>query len=113
LVTFDVTESSVYGWQKMCRAGGLAAFSTKIASAARRCGRSRRGLGCRPGCWAWTGHRKSTIRRKLGELAAAGKAADLIVALARRHAGTRPEALGFLYADGHARAPRGLPRRVL
>ena len=44
-----------------------------------------------------------TIRRKLGELAAAGKAADLIMALARRHAGTRPEALGFLYADGHAR----------
>jgi lambda repressor-like predicted transcriptional regulator len=44
-----------------------------------------------------------TIRRKLGELAAAGKAAELIMALARRHAGTRPEALGFLYADGHAR----------
>ena len=48
-----------------------------------------------------------TIRRKLGELAAAGKAADLIMALARRHAGTRPEALGFLYADGHARAYYG------
>jgi hypothetical protein len=48
-----------------------------------------------------------TIRRKLGELAAAGKAADLIMALARRHAGTRPEALGFLYADGHARAYHG------
>ncbi len=29
---FDVTESSVYGRQKMCRAGGLAALSTKIAS---------------------------------------------------------------------------------
>jgi transposase len=48
-----------------------------------------------------------TIRRKLGELAAAGKAADLIMALARRHAGTRPEALGFLYVDGHARAYYG------
>ena len=48
-----------------------------------------------------------TIRRKLGELAAAGKAADLIMALARRHADTRPEALGFLYADGHARAYHG------
>ena len=48
-----------------------------------------------------------TIRRKLGELAAAGKAADLIMALARRHAGTRPEALGFLYADGHVRAYHG------
>ena len=44
-----------------------------------------------------------TIRRKLGELAAAGQAADLIMALARHHAGTRPEALGFLHADGHAR----------
>jgi transposase-like protein len=48
-----------------------------------------------------------TIRRKLGELAAAGKAADLIMALARHHAGTRPEALGFLYADGHARVYYG------
>ena len=45
-----------------------------------------------------------TIRRKLGELAAAGKAADLIMALARRYAAVRPEALGFLHADGHARA---------
>ncbi|MGO9161847.1 MAG: putative transposase [Streptosporangiaceae bacterium] len=36
-----------------------------------------------------------TIRRKLGELAAAGKAADLIMALARRHAAARPQALGF------------------
>jgi transposase len=45
-----------------------------------------------------------TVRRKLGELAAAGKAADLIMALARRHAAARPQALGFLYVDGHARA---------
>ena len=29
------------------------------------------------------------------------------MALARRHAATRPEALGFLYADGHARAYHG------
>ena len=48
-----------------------------------------------------------TIRRKLGELAAAGKAADLIMALARRHAAARPEALGFLYVDGHARVYYG------
>src|SRR5207247_5911173 len=48
-----------------------------------------------------------TIRRKLGELAAAGKAADLMMALARRHAAARPDALGFLYADGHARAYYG------
>jgi transposase-like protein len=52
-----------------------------------------------------------TIRRKLGELAAAGKAADLIMALARRHAAARPDALGFLYVDGHARVYCG-PRDV-
>ena len=48
-----------------------------------------------------------TIRRKLGELAAAGKAADLIMALARRHAAARPDTLGFLYIDGHARVYYG------
>jgi hypothetical protein len=48
-----------------------------------------------------------TIRRKLGELAAAGKAAELIMALARRHAAARPDTLGFLYVDGHARAYYG------
>jgi hypothetical protein len=48
-----------------------------------------------------------TIRRKLGELAAAGKAAGLIMALARRHAAARPDALGFLYVDGHARVYYG------
>ena len=45
-----------------------------------------------------------TIRRKLSELAGAGKAHELVMALARRHAAARPQALGFLYADGHARA---------
>jgi hypothetical protein len=48
-----------------------------------------------------------TTRRKLGELAAAGKAAELIMALARRHAAARPDALGFLYIDGHARVGYG------
>jgi lambda repressor-like predicted transcriptional regulator len=48
-----------------------------------------------------------TIRRKLGELAAAGKAADLIMALARHHAAARPDTLGFLYIDGHARVYYG------
>jgi hypothetical protein len=48
-----------------------------------------------------------TIRRKLAELAAAGKAADLIMALARRHAAARPDALGFLDVDGHARVYYG------
>ena len=45
-----------------------------------------------------------TIRRKLGELAAAGKAAELQLALARHHAAASPGTLGFLYIDGHARA---------
>jgi transposase-like protein len=48
-----------------------------------------------------------TIRRKLGELAAAGKATELIMALARRHAAARPDALGFLHIDGHARVYYG------
>jgi transposase len=48
-----------------------------------------------------------TIRRKLGELAAGGKAAELVMALARRHAAARPDALGFLYVDGHARVYYG------
>src|ERR1039458_6954616 len=45
-----------------------------------------------------------TIRRKLAELAAAGKAADLQLALARHHAAASPDTLGFLYIDGHTRA---------
>jgi hypothetical protein len=49
----------------------------------------------------------STIRRKLGELAAAGKAAELVMALARRHAAARPGTLGFLHVDGHARVYYG------
>jgi len=48
-----------------------------------------------------------TIRRKLAELAAAGRAADLIMALARRHAAARPDTLGFLHIDGHARVYYG------
>jgi transposase len=47
-----------------------------------------------------------TIRRKLGELAAAGKASELVMALARRHA-ARPDTLGFLHVDGHARVYYG------
>jgi hypothetical protein len=45
-----------------------------------------------------------TIRRKLAELAAAGKAADLQLALASHHAAASPDSLGFLYIDGHTRA---------
>jgi len=45
-----------------------------------------------------------TIRRKLAELAAAGKAGELQLALARHHAAASPGTLGFLYIDGHTRA---------
>jgi transposase-like protein len=48
-----------------------------------------------------------TIRRKLAEFAAAGKAADWVMALARQHAETRPDAVGFLYVDGHTRVYTG------
>ena len=53
-----------------------------------------------------------TIRRKLGELAAAGKAAELQLAIARHHAALRPDDLGFLYIDGHTRAYFGDPGRA-
>ena len=45
-----------------------------------------------------------TIRRKTGELAAAGKAADLQMAIARHRAQARPGELAFMYIDGHTRA---------
>jgi transposase len=48
-----------------------------------------------------------TIRRKLAELAGHHKASELIENLARRHARARPEALGFLYVDGHVRVYAG------
>ena len=48
-----------------------------------------------------------TLRRKLIELAGHGRGADLQAALARAHAQARPEALGFLYVDGHVRVYSG------
>jgi hypothetical protein len=45
-----------------------------------------------------------TVRRKIGELAAAGKAADLQMAIAQRRAAASPHDLGFLYTGGHTRA---------
>jgi transposase len=54
-----------------------------------------------------------TIRRKLAELAARGRGEQLIAALARRHAAADPEALGYLYLDGHVRVysgTRNLPK---
>ncbi|WP_219070858.1 putative transposase [Candidatus Mycobacterium methanotrophicum] len=48
-----------------------------------------------------------TIRRKIGLLAAAGKAGDWIAAMARRHVAARPEQAAVLYVDGHVRAYQG------
>jgi len=48
-----------------------------------------------------------TLRRKLSELAAHGRGAQLQAALGRHHAQTRPEAVGFLYLDGHVRVYSG------
>jgi hypothetical protein len=48
-----------------------------------------------------------TIRRKLAELACAGKASAWMLALARHHAARRPDAVGFLYVDGHTRVYTG------
>jgi hypothetical protein len=48
-----------------------------------------------------------TLRRKLSELAAHGKGAALQAALGRHHATTRPDAVGFLYLDGHVRVYTG------
>lgn len=48
-----------------------------------------------------------TLRRKLSELAAAGRGAQLQAALAGAHAAARPQALGFLHVDGHVRVYSG------
>jgi len=54
-----------------------------------------------------------TLRRKLSELASHGRGAQLQAALGRHHASTRPQAVGFLYLDGHVRVytgTRALPK---
>jgi transposase-like protein len=48
-----------------------------------------------------------TLRRKLSELAGHGKGAALQAALGRHHATARPDAVGFLYLDGHVRVYTG------
>src|SRR5450759_480211 len=48
-----------------------------------------------------------TLRRKLSELAACGRGALLQAALGRHHASARPDAMGFLYLDGHVRVYTG------
>ena len=48
-----------------------------------------------------------TLRRKLQELGARGCAHELAAAFARRWSGAEPEALGYLYVDGHVRPYHG------
>ena len=48
-----------------------------------------------------------TLRRKLAQLAAAGRAAQFGQALAQQRVALRGEALGFLYTDGHVRVYHG------
>src|SRR5664280_543266 len=48
-----------------------------------------------------------TLRRKLTELAGYCKGAALQAALGRHHAAARPDAVGFLYLDGHVRVYTG------
>jgi len=48
-----------------------------------------------------------TLRRKLGELAAFGRAVAFGRELARRRVASRGQALGFLYLDGHVRVYHG------
>src|SRR5664280_529194 len=49
-----------------------------------------------------------TLRRKLSELAGYGRGALLQAALGRHHATARPDAVGFLYLDGHVRVYTGI-----
>ena len=48
-----------------------------------------------------------TLRRKLAELADQNKGAELQASLGRHHVLARPEAVGFLYLDGHVRVYSG------
>ncbi|MDP4013244.1 MAG: hypothetical protein U0990_07060 [Candidatus Nanopelagicales bacterium] len=48
-----------------------------------------------------------TLRRKLTELAGHGRGAGLQAGLGAHHVTTRPEAVGFLYLDGHVRVYTG------
>ena len=48
-----------------------------------------------------------TIRRTLAELSRRSVGSTLITALARRHAAAHPDALGYLYLDGHVRVYAG------
>ena len=48
-----------------------------------------------------------TVRRRVGELAAAGRADRLLHGLAARHVAAHDDAVGIFYVDGHVRAYHG------
>jgi transposase len=48
-----------------------------------------------------------TVRRRFAQLAAAGRADQLLEGLARRHVDGHPDAVGTFYVDGHVRAYHG------
>jgi prepilin-type processing-associated H-X9-DG protein len=48
-----------------------------------------------------------TLRRKVGQLAQQGKSEEFQRALAQRRVAAHPEAMGFLYVDGHVRVYTG------
>ena len=48
-----------------------------------------------------------TLRRKVSELASLGKGVELQASLGAHHVKTRPDAVGFLYLDGHVRIYSG------
>ncbi len=51
-----------------------------------------------------------TVRRKMGLLAARGKAEELLTVQARRHAAEHEQAMSVLYVDGHVRTYHGTRR---
>ena len=99
----DVREAA----QRLLRPGRDADLPGVPGAAARAPGRGRH-PDRRPGRGRVLGLDRApevkTIRRKLSELAAQGKAAELQLAIAAHHAAARPDQLGFLYIDGHMRA---------
>jgi hypothetical protein len=53
-----------------------------------------------------------TVRRKLAELGRRGVASEFAASLTRRWANDQPEALGYLYVDGHVRAYNGTKHKL-
>jgi hypothetical protein len=132
---FEVDPATNWGWDQALAAGGVAGLvparrgprgASKLTPelAERIAGLDAAGATLRE-IAAATGVSTFSVRNALGRVAsggrpaadaaedsaspggAAGKAADLIMALARRHAAAQPDTRGFLHVDGHARVYYG------